>query len=659
MASGNNLNRSEPVIDFTSADSESVVADMISFAQANFSDTWTDFNAGQLARVNLDLTAYQFDLLMFYLNALINECFVPTALRRQSLIDLGRALDFRVPSAGAANVTMTLTFDPAGTYPVTILASTHRVSNAGSRDEVIFMPVADVTVVAFPPGGTQDIAFVEGDLIFDALGASTGLPDQRFLLPSKPVIDGTLIIRVAGVPWTEVDNAVDMAASDEEFRTETDEQSNTTVIFGDGINGKIPPLAAAITAEYKIGGGKRGNLQSGVITNVVSMPLAVTAVTNGSPSTDGSDAPDNRTIRRNIPASLRQNNGAITAQEVADAALLTAGVAKAFTDPGDPLTREINLYIAPDGGGFPTDVLKNQVLLDLATKKMVGQRIAVQDPVYKQLRAELLINVLSGFRQFEAQNAVTAVLTNPNGTGAYDFDNVNFGGLEADGQPEASVDTFHQLFDALGTAGVGRVEVVGLDVVPGARLLTPNTGDGTVGSIATPTNDHKRREWVIAFTGATTFVVRERIVGTIKQVQDSSLIDDTQNFTFDLLAAGFTILNPDRRAGTTFSVLSNTTTQVNTTAGGLFLATEPGASYYIERTLGATGTVGVLYNALDKDGVNVLDFLVTAGGSPFSSTDEIIIDVFPPVSDIILRPDEILQLTGTNLTIRLAGGVAT
>ena len=655
MGSGNNLNRAEPVIDYTSLDSAGIIADLIAYAQANYTDTWTDFNEGQIGKVLLDLMGYEGDLVSFYLNALINESFYTVAVRRQNIVTKAKGLDYVVPSAVGATVTLQLTLDAAGSYPFTILASSHKFSNSNG---LIYMPVSDVTVPAY--SATVDIAAVQGNQITaESLGTSTGAEAQRFRLGQTPLLDGTLVVRVNGTPWTKASYVVDMAPSDEKYTVEVDDDDNVDVIFGDGEFGKIPPISHAIEADYKIGGGRDSNVGSGTISTVVSAPSQVTAVTNPAKSSNGADKPTSKQIRAAIPANIRQNTGAMHETEIADAALQTTGVAKARAEEGNPLIREVKVHIAPNGGGQPTDVLLNQANIDIRAKRMLGLRMTFGGPIYKQISASFIVHAQATSRQGDVQNAVVESFTSPDEDGLWDFDQVSFGGLDSNGDPEISFDVVGDAMNDLNQAGVRRYEIKEMTILPEYRRLSPTSGDGTVSVISLPSNDHERREWVIVFLTPTTFSVYERIIGTVTSLSDATLTDDAQTFLTGLAGLGFTNLVPNRQfEATSFTVGSNSETAITTTAGGLFLATERGAKYYVERLLAASGTVGVAYNALDSAAVNVLDFTVNTGSSPWVAGDKLIIDTYAPVGDVILRDDEIPELMSSNLTVRIAGGIA-
>lgn len=77
---------------------------------------------------------------------------------------------------------------------------------------------------------------------------STGAAGQKFYSRYNPVVKGSETIYVDGAAWKKAES-FDSAAPDSEIYTFDSKTGEVT--FGDGINGKIPPKGAKITADYQ------------------------------------------------------------------------------------------------------------------------------------------------------------------------------------------------------------------------------------------------------------------------------------------------------------------------------------------------------------------------------------------------------------------------
>lgn len=662
MGDGNNLNRSEPVVDFTSMDAEAVLADVKAYARATFTDKWTDFEEGQLGWIFGRVMAYHYDLGSFYLNALIGETLLHAALDRQARIDIAKKLDYAPSSATSASVSMRCTINPLAAFPFTIAALTDSVSN-GATDEVVFSPVSDVTVAALGPGYV-DVDFVEGVVVDgEALGTSSGLPNQRFVLANADMVDGTLVVTVNGIQWALAAHQVEQTATQESYLIARDANENVVVVFGDGTFGKIPVATHAIEATYRYGGGRRGNLAHDTITTIRSMPAEITAVTNPAASSGGGPRTTTAHIARAATAGLNAHSGLINDADIADGAVTVPTVAKARAFPEEGASRTVRLVVAPSGGGVPTATLRNTIQSSLQPYKMVNMRFSVEAPVYKDAEMTLVVYAGAGAKRTDVRNLVMSMLTNADGDGYLDFDQLDFAGVDPEtGDPFMGESAIQRLFDNVDRSLIRRVQIEKMTVRAAARPRRVNAGNGTV-AVTANTNDNRRREYLIRFSSSTSFRVYERIVGKVGRVEPYAIEDESKDFGFetfgsDLVTAGYTLINPNRRQSTVFTTASNTTSRFEATTPGLSFVAEPGDDYYVQKTL-AGGLTGVDYEVVDPEtGLVLVTWNITPGTTPFSTADELIIDTFPPLGDIVLRDDEYPQIAFGDITVRIVGGVS-
>jgi predicted phage baseplate assembly protein len=124
--------------------------------------------------------------------------------------------------------------------------------------------------------------------------------------------------------------------------TSTADNGGVAVSFGDGVHGaRLPSGAENVRARYRAGLGPSGNLDAGVITNLLSRPLGVTGVTNPVPASGGASADDVEAARRNIPTGLVSLARLVSVADYRDFALAFAGIGKAdarlFPGPDGPL----------------------------------------------------------------------------------------------------------------------------------------------------------------------------------------------------------------------------------------------------------------------------------------------------------------------------------
>ncbi|MEM6932146.1 MAG: putative baseplate assembly protein [Pseudomonadota bacterium] len=177
----------------------------------------------------------------------------------------------------------------------------------------------------------------------DRLGRSNGRPAQIFDLPKTPV----LIDPLSGKPdleleiseegqepeWQRVDDFFNSGPDDPHYLLDPE---TGKITLGDGRRGRIPVADTQVTAiRSRIGGGAVGNVGTGLISKIKGRLRGVKGVTNLRPAHDGSDAEPIDDVKLRAPHDLRMRDRAVSAQDFADLALQTPGVAvhKAFALP--------------------------------------------------------------------------------------------------------------------------------------------------------------------------------------------------------------------------------------------------------------------------------------------------------------------------------------
>lgn len=177
--------------------------------------------------------------------------------------------------------------------------------------------------------GLQYLLFdvVQGETVVEEpLGSSDGAPNQSFPLGFRPLIDGTLVVEVdegsGFTAYDELENFLNADGSRKGFTKETDADDNTTISFGDGVNGKIPPAGSDnVKATYRIGADLSGNVGAETITVNLAGISFVGQVYNprqalGWATKQGSTEESLAKAKIEGPASLRTLGKAITPSDI-------------------------------------------------------------------------------------------------------------------------------------------------------------------------------------------------------------------------------------------------------------------------------------------------------------------------------------------------------
>ncbi len=663
-----NLSRIRPVIDFTSMDAESMLSDFQAYAQANWSDRWTDFNADQFAIVFLDIQTYIGDMLTFYLNTTVREYSVQTAQRRQHIVELAKTLDYHLASASSSTGYLDITSIGA-LLPYTV--SKDYQFSAGS---IVFQPDQDypLTVANKLSGPDGDgnyihrISVVQGEGYTDvSLGTSDGSREQNYILPQSPLIDGTLTVKVNGVAWTEVSSFYLSEPSSTHYRVETNDEDETTIYFGDGINGKIPPITQGVTATWKIGGGRQGRVGANSITNIVTPVAAIDSVTNPNVITDGENKEGLNTARMAIPLSLSAGDRAVTLMDYATTAKRSsASIAKATAHEID--AKLIRIVVAPSGGGVATDALKSAAATYVNNRRMAGRRAIFGDPTYVPCQVELDVYVEKSTSRDAMQGIIESLFRTNNAAspqlGIFDFPNVGFGARDDSDEPQLTVQRVYDMLANQASRGVQASNLALFRTIPFAKPQGVVQGNGTFTSTyGTSKQLCQRRQWRVTFLTATTYEVYERIVGRSTALTPTVLTDDRVDFNEQLNSAANTYVNPNRRQSLTYPLASYSATQLSIQSGNdMYGGGSPEDYYYVEFPVASgVGLVGTPYEPTDDItfGYKGIAWTFTAGLVSWSAGETYIIDQFGLVDDLLLDFDEIPTLAAADLTVNIKSAV--
>ena len=220
-------------------------------------------------------------------------------------------------------------------------------------------------VVAITTQGTT----TEGEV----MGSSTGQANQTFQTLKSFVIQESQVVFVDVEAWTEVINFLNSTSVDKHYLFEANDDGFGIVTFGNGVNGKIPPLGVDnIVIDYRIGADEDGNVGRDTIILNQSGVAFINRLSNPRPGTGwfqrrGSTPEDLELVKQEGPASLRTLERALTARDAAD--LAVAFIAANGTNPVSRAlgieegfgVKTINLVVVGTGGTFVPAPIKSEI----------------------------------------------------------------------------------------------------------------------------------------------------------------------------------------------------------------------------------------------------------------------------------------------------------
>lgn len=254
----------------------------------------------------------------------------------------------------------------------------------------------------------------------EIVGASNGRPDQTFALPSRPVlsaIDEQMVdggygrrIRIKSLrlevdegqgfaAWQEVDDFYSSGPEDPHYVLN---RNLGAILFGNGVNGRIPlaytpsGIAGNIVARhYLTGGGRRGNMPAGTVTEIQTYLPGIESASNPFPAADGGEEENVAAAKLRAAAEIKSNCRAVTSEDF-EVRALEAGVrrakALALTHPrfpGAKIPGAVTVIVVPDGDRpdpTPNSTTLATVCAHIDKYRLLTTEVHVRAPTYRLIR---------------------------------------------------------------------------------------------------------------------------------------------------------------------------------------------------------------------------------------------------------------------------------
>ena len=189
----------------------------------------------------------------------------------------------------------------------------------------------NANVVRATHGETRNETLGGGDASQTLQNFTLRQPPLTFVpAPTPAGVDSTLHVFVNGVEWHEAPALVALGPNDRGFMTRTNDDSQVSVVFGNGVNGARPPTGTGnIQAVYRNGIGSPGNVLGGQISQLMTRPLGIKAVVNPLPATGGADRETRDQAREAAPLAVKALDRLVSTEDYADFTRVFAGIGKA------------------------------------------------------------------------------------------------------------------------------------------------------------------------------------------------------------------------------------------------------------------------------------------------------------------------------------------
>jgi hypothetical protein len=392
-------------INITELDFDAIKVNLKEFlkGQSEFSDY--DFEGSGLS-VILDILAYNTHYNALYDNLAVNELFLDSAIKRNSVVSLAKSLGYTPRSAkcAIADVNVQLTTTSNGPAVIVIPALS---PFSTTIDGTTFTFYNRSAISATGPSTVyqmNNIRLTEGEFLsfrFDVAEGNT----SRFIIPNRNVDLETLRVRVQENSqssefntFTSASSLVDADLTTRVYWVKEIDDGIYELVFGDGVIGQALQAGNVVNVEYFVSSldGPNG---ARVFTYDGTLPIAGSVVTvNVVNPASGGDAPEDiNSIKFNAPRMYAAQNRAVTTDDYKTILYNQFSEAKSVTvwggeDNNPPVYGKTFICIRPKSANKLTNQQKNDVVTTILSNKNVVSVIPeILDPEYLNIAIDCTV----------------------------------------------------------------------------------------------------------------------------------------------------------------------------------------------------------------------------------------------------------------------------
>lgn len=374
----------------------------------------TDFTEGNILVIIISIFSAIAEVLHYYIDNIARETFFTTARRYSSLYKHAKLVDYHIKSGIPASTDLTLYTQDGNSIGTNIVipVGTQWVSQDGK----VWVNTKSLTWLESHK--LIKIPVVQKFLAREEvnLGVVTykGIAIEISNIPSDQYyVEGSMILKVDGEPWTLVDTFAYSGSSDKVFKVELDDALIPTIYFGDGVNGKVPSINSQLTGSYYLTYGEASNIPEASFTQVPNtiqnlIPGRLLKIKQEMPASGGSNYENFEALKRRVPLSLKTLGVAITKEDFEAIAMLQEGVLKAYVN--FICSRFVQVFIVPDNYGVASNWLIDRVYNKLAVSKVVTTSIQVLPVYIAKLRFKIEVFGNKSFTSIEIRKQIQEAL---------------------------------------------------------------------------------------------------------------------------------------------------------------------------------------------------------------------------------------------------------
>lgn len=363
-----------------------------------------DFEGSVLSTM-LDVLAYNTHYNALYQNLTINEMFLDSASKRDSIISLAKMLGYTSRSAACATATVRIdvSSDVAGPTVITIDKNSQFQTKVDGKSYSFYnRGVESATSTDGLSYTFSNVTLTEGTPVSNQITNTTG---TKFIIPNKNIDLNTLSVRVqenASSSFVEVftrhESIADLSAESKVYYVKENEGGFYEVYFGDNIISRGLIEGNIVLLDYYVSNldapnGARFFTYNG--SNILSG--ATITVTSVAKASGGADKESRDSIRYNAPKYYASQNRAVTVDDYKTLILKNFAGARSVAvwggeDNDPPQYGKAFICVRPSQASKLTNVEKAEITNTILNKRsVVSVTPEILDPEYLKISLNVTV----------------------------------------------------------------------------------------------------------------------------------------------------------------------------------------------------------------------------------------------------------------------------
>jgi hypothetical protein len=358
--------------------------------QPEFTDY--DFEGSGLS-VLLDVLAYNTHYNALYQNFTVNEMFLDSAGKRNSVVSRAKELGYTPYSATCSEAIIDLTITSPTSFPSSLTLPKNAPFITTVDGETYTFYTTDAITIPYNAGYKfTDVTIKEGTPVTFKYTVASG---ARYMVPNSNVDMKTLVVRVQESSqstvfhtYTRADSILNVSGSDRAYFVKEIENQLYELKFGDGLlgmelsNGNVVHMDYFVTNAASTNGAKQFTYTGPTLLN------GGTTITLKSAAYKGADIESIASIKFNAPKAYTAQNRAVTADDYQSLIYNNFPAAQSVAvwggeDNVPPVYGKTFICVKPQGADTLSAVQKSEIIDDiLGSRNVVSITPEIIDPEY-------------------------------------------------------------------------------------------------------------------------------------------------------------------------------------------------------------------------------------------------------------------------------------